>query len=87
MPEYNVDRLRELKTQRRVPALYYREALDWAIAEIERQAAITPDLRSTLERGDDIEQDFFRLKAQEWAMEPQQAEEIIRRRLKDAALE
>lgn len=48
---------------------------------------ITIDLRSTLERADEIERDFYRLKAQEWAMEPGQAEQIIRRRLEGASAE
>lgn len=36
-------------------------------------------LRSTLDRGDEIENDFYHLKAQEWAVEPHQAKERILR--------
>lgn len=32
---------------------------------------------STLERGNEIEADFYQLKAQEWAMEPYEAKRLI----------
>lgn len=34
--------------------------------------------QSTLARGDQIERDFYNLKAQEWACEPNEAEHAIR---------
>lgn len=40
---------------------------------------------STLSRGNDIERDFYQLKAQEWACEPHEAEAIIVILLKLAA--
>ena len=48
---------------------------------------IIPDVRSTLDRAAEIERDFYQLKAQEWAMEPAQAEQIIGRRLEGASME
>ncbi len=41
------------------------------------EQARASDHRSTLERGDEIERDFYRLKAQEWACEPDDAKARI----------
>ena len=35
------------------------------------------DERSTLARGDEIEADFYMLKAQEWAVEPEEAKRLV----------
>lgn len=38
---------------------------------------------STLERGNEIEDDFYHLKAQEWAVEPHEAKRMIEAAMKD----
>lgn len=51
----------------------------WAADDLERRAlgTLAWDGRSTLARGDEIEADFYRLKAQEWAVSPEQARQKI----------
>ena len=43
-----------------------------------RPEMVAPYGRSTLERASEIEADFYALKAQEWAVEPEQAAELVR---------
>lgn len=60
------------------------KALRFAAAEKMRPLGTSAgDCRSTLARGDEIEADFYRLKAQEWAMSPEQARQKIAAALSD----
>ncbi len=58
---------------------------DWEEAEAEKDIRMAEHFlhRTTLERGAEIENDFYHLKAQEWAIEPEEAKRFIEDKMQE----